>query len=555
MWRFRCGFREELRVNFETLNKHVVGERVRLDTPFGERPLVYADYTASGRAYAPIEDFIARKVMPYYANTHSESSLTGRQTSRLREQARQVIRAAVNADESYAVIFCGSGATAAINRLVDVLNLRLPAELDARYGLSRAIPEEQRPVVFIGSYEHHSNELPWRESIARLEVVPLTEEGTLDLAALEAALARYQGERTLYGSFSAASNVTGLRSDTGAVSELMHRYGGRVFWDYAAAAPYVGIDVSGMDAVFISPHKFLGGPGTPGLLVVKRELLQNSVPGMPGGGTVSFVGPDFHHYLEDEEHREEGGTPAIVEAVRAGLVFKLQQLVGTGRIEAREHELVGQVLRRWSDHPNIRLLGNLEAPRLSIVSLQVFCGSRQLHHAFVVALLNDLFGIQARGGCSCAGPYGHSLLGIDAETSVRLDAEVSRGNVVLRPGWVRLNFNYFLDPETLEYLLRAVELIAEQGWRLLPSYHYDGSTGTWVYAATPLELPVSLDHCDLLGTASAAETVPEPGGCALPVYLAEAEAIMRSAGTGSGPGLSLDEQAEQLRWFYLPGDE
>jgi selenocysteine lyase/cysteine desulfurase len=547
-------------MGFASIRAGVIGEGVALETAFGERPLVYADYTASGRAYAPIEEFIAQRVLPYYANTHSESSLTGRQTSRLREQARDIIRTAINASADDAIIFCGSGATAAINRLIELLNLRLPADLDRRCDLAQHIPEEERPVVFIGPYEHHSNELPWRESIAQLEVVPLTADGEFDLAALEAALLEYSDGRPIFGSFSAASNVTGLKTDTRAVSELMHRYGGRVFWDYAAAAPYMGIDVADKDAVFISPHKFLGGPGTPGLLVVKRDLLKNTVPAQPGGGTVSFVAPDFHRYLEDSEHREEGGTPGIIEAVRAGLVFKLQQEVGTGRIEAREEALVSQVLPRWSAHPNIRLLGNLQAPRLSIVSLQINRGARQLHYAFVVALLNDLFGIQARGGCSCAGPYGHSLLHISAADSAALDREVSRGNSVLRPGWVRLNFNYFLDSETVEYLLRAVELIADHGWKLLPAYEYERATGTWIYRGRPAPLPVCLSECELSG-GSSAQATPALTTRPLAEYLEQAQTLVQSTSAQStftsskACGLELDAQAEGLRWFYLPGDE
>ena len=514
----------------------VVGERTAIPTPFGLRPLVYADYTASGRAYAPIETFIRERVLPFYANTHSDSSLVGRQSNRLREQARETIRKALNAGPDHAVIFCGSGATAAINKLIGMLELRQP--------------QSQPVVVFIGPYEHHSNELPWRESEAQVVVIPLDESGQLDQQVLEQQLQEWQGRASLLASFSAASNVTGLKTDTAAVGALVHHYGGRVFWDYAAAAPYLGIDVADKDAVFISPHKFLGGPGTPGLLVVRRELARNAVPTVPGGGTVSFVAPDFHHYIEDCEHREEGGTPAIIEAVRAGLVFKLQQQVGTEQIEQREHALVGRALQRWSAHPNIRVLGDLSLPRLSIISLQIAKGDQQLHYSFVVALLNDLFGIQARGGCSCAGPYGHSLLEIDGSTSRALDAQVSRGHSVLRPGWVRLNFNYFLDEDTVEYLLRAVELIAEHGWRLLPRYRYLSSTGTWVCDGEPLDLPVSLD--DFHGASEALAPAPR-SDMSLTECLRAAEQILAQAEPGLRETvIELDAQAESLRWFYLP---
>jgi selenocysteine lyase/cysteine desulfurase len=523
-------------MDWNGLGEQVIGDRAAVETPFGQRPLIYADYTASGRAYGPIEDFIRDRVLPYYANTHSDSSLTGRQTNHLREQARDIIREALNAGPEHAVIFCGTGATAAINKLVDLLELR---------------QAQSEPVVMlIGPYEHHSNELPWRESEVELVTIPLNEEGALDLQALESQLQYYRGKARILASFSAASNVTGLKTDTVAVGSLVHQYGGLVFWDYAAAAPYVSIDVTDMDAVFISPHKFLGGPGTPGLLVVRREILNNAVPAAPGGGTVSFVGTDFHHYLEDSEHREEGGTPGIIEAIRAGLVFKLQQQVGTGTIESREEALVENALKRWSAHPDIRIMGSTDLPRLSIVSLQICHDDQQLHYAYVVALLNDLFGIQARGGCSCAGPYGHSLLGIDVEASHRLDEEVTRGNAVLRPGWVRMNFNYFLDDESVEYLLKAVELVAEHGWKLLSHYRYLKDSGTWVYRGAPLALPVSLEDFDPgsadLGTQPRCQT-------SLQECIASAEALFENLEEAEASSIiELDEQAEALRWFYLP---
>ncbi len=524
-------------MNLDTVRQQVVGERVSLQTPFGEKPLIYADYTASGRAYAPIEAFIEQRVLPFYANTHSESSLSGRQTGALREEARQSIRRALNAGDEHAVIFCGTGATAAINKLIDLLDLRQH-------------PDEP-VVVFIGPYEHHSNELPWRESGVQLEVIPLGEDGAMDLEVLEDKLAAWKGKAKIFASFSAASNVTGLKTDTRVIGELVHAHGGAVFWDYAAAAPYVGIDVADKDAVFISPHKFLGGPGTPGLLVVRKNLLSNPVPALPGGGTVSFVGPDFHHYLDDVERREEGGTPGIVESIRAGLVFELQQAVGTDVIEAAEADFVTRALARWRSNDNIKLLGNTDLPRLSIMSLQLLHKGEPLHYAFVVALLNDLFGIQARGGCSCAGPYGHSLLGIDAQQSRALDAEIARGNAVLRPGWVRLNFNYFLDEDSFNYLLQAIELIAEHGWKLLPEYQYDHSSGTWAYRGKRTTLPVSLADFDPTG--GPAEYLPRADQ-SLSDYLELARGcLLAEAAVAAEEVLSLDSRAEALRWFYLPG--
>jgi hypothetical protein len=271
---------------------------------------------------------------------------------------------------------------------------------------------------------------------------------------------------------------------------------------------------------------------------------------VPGGGTVSYVSATGHEYLTDPIHREEGGTPAIIEAIRAGLVLQLKEQIGAGTIERLEHGFVSRAIASWSQNPHLEILGNRTAPRLSIVSFVVRHGERLLHHNFVVALLNDLFGIQARGGCSCAGPYGHALLGIDRETSRRLDAEVARGNVVLRPGWVRLNFNYFLDDETVEYLIRALELIAEHGWKLLPRYRFDRASGTWVHRDARPSVPASLDDFDPFG---AAPTPPARDDRPLADYLVLAERCLAEPAGACGPCLEgLDADAEALRWFHVP---
>ena len=395
----------------ETIRNAIIGDDQAIDGPFGPRRVTYADYTASGRSLTFIEDFIRQHVLPLYANTHTETSGTGLQTTRFREDARRIIKQAVGGDERDVVIFTGSGATGAINKLIDCLNLRVPKDLDRRYQLTEQIPADERPVVFIGPYEHHSNELPWRESIAEVVVIAEDSNGRIDLTMLEEQLIAHAHRPLKIGSFSAASNVTGIGSKTREVSSLMHRYGGLCFWDFAAAGPYVRIEMNMADdaadghliykdAVFLSPHKFIGGPGTPGVLVVKRKLLRNTVPSTPGGGTVAYVSSRSHTYIDDPEHREEGGTPAIVESVRAGLVFQLKEAVGADASREREERFIRRAIERWSHNPNIRILGRLDAWRLSIVSFMVRHGDRYLHHNFVVAVLNDLFGIQARGGCS-----------------------------------------------------------------------------------------------------------------------------------------------------------
>jgi selenocysteine lyase/cysteine desulfurase len=290
----------------------------------------------------------------------------------------------------------------------------------------------------------------------------------------------------MIGSFSAASNVTGVLAPIDEIHALLKKHGALSFWDYAGAAPYVAIDMNpsnakGKDAVFISPHKLIGGPGTPGVLVAKAHLFTEGLPVVTGGGTVHFVTKSQQRYFDEIEVREEAGTPAIIASIRAGMAFRLKDVVGAHTIEAIEKHYVKEALKIFSKHPNIYILGNLSAPRLGFMAFHIRYQERFLHHNFVVALLNDLFGIQSRGGCSCAGPYGHDLLNIDEEKSNKYLIELNNGNVGSKPGWVRLNFNYFIPQGEFEYITDCMVWISENGWKLLNTYHFDDSEGLWLF--------------------------------------------------------------------------
>lgn len=568
---------------------------------------MYADWVASSRPITFIEDYVREEVMPTYANTHTTSSAFGHQTSLFREEARMIISRTINArDDKDALIFTGTGSTGAINHLVRAMRLQKSSKECCE--ISKKFTKDS-PVVLVGPQQHHSNILPWRESICEVVDIPEnTLTGLIDLEALETQLKRFCGgengenaERRplVIGTFSAASNITGIIQDYASVNRLLHLYGALAFWDFAAAAPYAKIDMNPIaanekdrplvhcDAIFISPHKFIGGVSTPGILVAKKFLFDKKLPPCsPGGGTVEFVTTDDQVYLSKISHREESGTPDIVGSIRAGLIFQLKHNVTAELIDHIERGMYKTAIERLSKNPRIHLMGpltremSLSSPpsaasrlvhRLPTLSFIIYHQSgKMLHYNFVCTLLDNLFGIQTRGGCVCAGPYGAHLLSMDLDLTRLYEEQLVRFTdvEVLRPGFVRLSLNYFVSPEEVDYLLNAIDFVAREGWKLLPEYTFQPETNEWLHLSTK-----SLSGRKWLGEiayASGKMVYPKSDKQTqrttsdLPMQFQEAVKTVKT----SEQQMILDhaieelsqehelmrEDAEELRWFVYPNE-
>jgi len=454
------------------LRKGLIGEGATISGPFGERELVYADYVASGRALRQVEEFVMEEILPVYANSHTEASYCGGVMTRMREAARAEIARICGAGEAHATVFCGSGATAGLNRLVHLL------------GVSAAAERGENPLVVIGPYEHHSDILPWRESGAEVIEISEADDGGPDLAELEDVLQAAGARRLVIGAFSLMSNVTGIVTDEDAVTRLLKRHGALSVWDCAGSGPYLPIDMKAgtdaeKDAVVVSPHKFIGGPAASGVMILKKAAVQKDTPVFPGGGTVRFVSPWGHDYTDNIAAREEAGTPNVVGDIRAALAFLVKEAIGQRLMDERNAAWRAKALSVWRDNPAIEILGNPRARHvLPVFSFRIRDRQRggYIHQQLVTRMLSDLYGIQARGGCACAGPYAHRLLEIDEAQSEALRQGILSGEELKKPGWTRLNFSVLMSREKADKVIAAVEDLALNPYPVADFYDCDETT-------------------------------------------------------------------------------
>jgi len=452
----------------QNIHAGIIGLKAEISGPFGPRTLVYADYVASGRALKQIENFVMEAVLPYYANSHTEASFCGGYMTRMREEAREIVLAQTGASApTHAAIFVGSGATGALNKLVHL------------FGVKEAVARGENPVILVGPYEHHSNLLPWRESGANVIEIDEAPGGGVDLDHLRRVLENFAAEGPLIGAFSAASNVTGICTDVVPVTRLIKGAGGLMVWDFAGGGPYLAVDMepapgAAIDAVALSAHKFIGGPGASGVLVVRRDAVTAKIPGNPGGGTVAFVNSTVQDYSPRLEEREEGGTPNIIGDIRAALAMLVKDAVGQDFIARRNRDLAARAMDLFRGHPNLRLLGAGHEDRLPILSflVQDDAGEAVDYHLFT-RMLSDVFGIQARGGCACAGPYVHRLLHIDADWSGRLRRQIQAGDDSAKPGFIRLNLSYLMGDEEVDFILTSVDDLARNTGKYADRYRRD----------------------------------------------------------------------------------
>jgi len=470
-----------LETYFKPFRDNIIGVNQTFKSPFGEQKIIYTDWTASGRLYKPIEDKIINEFGPFVANTHTETSFTGATMTMAYHRARQIIKNHVNASKEDVLITAGSGMTGVINKFQRILGIRIPES----YKNATKIPKNLKPVVFITHMEHHSNQTSWEETIADVEIIPCQETGLVCFDSFQKLLNTYKDRKVKIASVTACSNVTGIQTDYHKIAKMIHAVGGLCFVDFACSAPYVSIDMhpkndadASLDAIFFSPHKFLGGPGSSGVLVFNKKLYHNMIPDNPGGGTVSYTNPWGEHiYLDDIELREDGGTPGFLQTIRTALAIKLKEKMSVEKILEREHELNNYIFSQLEPMKNLHLLAGQHHDRLGIFSFYV----EEVHFNLIVKLLNDKYGIQTRGGCSCAGTYGHFLLHVDQHRSHDFKAQIQEGCLVERPGWIRMSIHPTITNDEIIYVCNSIKQVVSNYKTWQKDYTYQAATNEFVY--------------------------------------------------------------------------
>ncbi len=465
---------------FNEFRKEIIGVDQSFISPYGEKKIIYTDWTASGRLYRPIEEKILNECGPFVANTHTETTVTGTAMTLAYHEARHIIKRHVNANSDDILITDGTGMTGVVNKFQRILGLRIPENLKE----FATIPEAIKPIVFISHMEHHSNQTSWLETIADVEVIPANDEGLFCLEALKVLLEKYKNRSFKIASITSCSNVTGIKTPYHEVAKLMHQNNGVCFVDFACSGPYVPIDMhpqdadAYLDAIFFSPHKFLGGPGTSGVLIFNKNLYKNNVPDCPGGGTVSWTNPwGEHKYIDNIEDREDGGTPGFLQVIKTALAIQLKEKMGVQNILDREHELVEYIFAKLNQLPNLHILANQHQDRLGVISFYI----DELHFNLGVKLLNDKFGIQTRGGCSCAGTYGHYLLHVDQETSHNLVCQITSGDLIQKPGWIRMSVHPTTTSAEIEFVCESIRLLAANHQEWANEYQYNPKTNEFLH--------------------------------------------------------------------------
>jgi selenocysteine lyase/cysteine desulfurase len=447
---------------FQPFRANIIGDETTFSTPYHkEQRIIYADWTASGRCYAPIEAMMQEAIFPFVANTHTETNTTGMTMTVAYHKALQIIKQHVNANGDDVILSTGSGMTGVVNKLQRILGFKVHEKHKKRL----QIATQERPIIFVTHMEHHSNQTSWLETIADVEIINPTQEGLVDLTHFKQLLAKYKDRFIKIAAVTSCSNVTGIFTPYHQIAELIHQEGGLCFVDFACSAPYIEINMhpqntaQALDAIYFSPHKFLGGPGTTGILVFNKNLYNNEVPDISGGGTVEWTNPwKKHRYIDDIEQREDGGTPAFLQTIKAAMCVKLKEAMGVANMLKREKEQNAKVFQRLATIPNLHLLANNIKERLSVFSFYI----DDLHYNLGVKLLNDRFGVQVRGGCSCAGTYGHYLLNIqEEELSKSITDQIDAGDYTNKPGWIRMSLHPTMTDAEIDYVLDAIEALAK----------------------------------------------------------------------------------------------